>query len=49
MVDTVAEGGGALTEADLDAYRVIRRRPVRAIVARSFISPRIRPRPPAAF
>ena len=39
IVDTVAQGGGALTEADLDAYRVIRRRPVRATVAgRSFAS-----------
>ena len=28
--DAVREGGGAVTEADLAAYRVIRRRPVRA-------------------
>jgi gamma-glutamyltranspeptidase / glutathione hydrolase len=33
MAATVQEGGGALTEADLAAYRVIRRRPVRAEIA----------------
>jgi gamma-glutamyltranspeptidase / glutathione hydrolase len=39
MAATVREGGGSLTEADLTAYRVIRRRPVRASVAgRSFAS-----------
>ncbi len=39
IVAAVAEGGGALTEADLAAYRVIRRRPVRVPVARrSFAS-----------
>jgi gamma-glutamyltranspeptidase / glutathione hydrolase len=36
---TVQEGGGAITEADLAAYRVVRRRPVRASVAgRGFAS-----------
>jgi gamma-glutamyltranspeptidase/glutathione hydrolase len=30
MSDTVREGGGRITEEDLSAYRVIRRRPVRA-------------------
>jgi gamma-glutamyltranspeptidase/glutathione hydrolase len=30
MADAVQEGGGSLTEADLAAYRVIRRSPVRA-------------------
>src|SRR5918999_4092506 len=39
MVATVQEGGGSLTDTDLAAYRVIRRRPVRASVAgRSFAS-----------
>jgi gamma-glutamyltranspeptidase / glutathione hydrolase len=33
MAATVQEGGGTLTEADLAAYRVIRRRPVRATFA----------------
>jgi gamma-glutamyltranspeptidase / glutathione hydrolase len=36
---TVQEGGGAVTEADLAEYRVIRRRPVRAEIAgRTFAS-----------
>jgi gamma-glutamyltranspeptidase / glutathione hydrolase len=30
IVETVREGGGTLTEDDLESYRVIRRRPVRA-------------------
>jgi gamma-glutamyltranspeptidase / glutathione hydrolase len=39
IVQTAQEGGGALTDADLAAYRVIRRRPVRAEIAgRTFAS-----------